>query len=133
MRKANFVRADDIKSKVDLSGLKGFNPLNPKNEFSPLLVTPNINVELNAFSESYEQLMNLPNNQEFANEFYEDSDKLYIAQGYHKDTIVNNLLLQLLIMNGYLTVEDLTRGRVTEKVNRETLAAAKFGAVKRLQ
>jgi hypothetical protein len=36
-------------------------------------------------------------------------------------------------MNGYLTIEDITRGRITEKVNRETIAAAKFAAVRRLK
>ena len=77
--------------------------------------------------------MSLPSNPEFANEFYEDSDKLYIAEGYNADTIVNNMVLQLLILNGYLTIEDITRGRITEKVNRETLAAAKFFAVKKLK
>ncbi|PKL87389.1 MAG: hypothetical protein CVV23_15625 [Ignavibacteriae bacterium HGW-Ignavibacteriae-2] len=132
MKKANFVRVDDLKTKVDLSGIKGFEQLNPKKEFSPLLVTPNINIELNSFSETYEQLMSLPNNPEFANEFYEDSDKLYISEGYSFDTTINNMVLQLLLLNGYLTIEDLTRGRITEKVNRETLAAAKFAAVKKL-
>jgi hypothetical protein len=77
--------------------------------------------------------MSLPSNPEFANEFYEDSDELYIAEGYSSDTIVNNMVLQLLILNGYLTIEDITRGRITEKVNRETLAAAKFVAVKKLK
>jgi hypothetical protein len=133
MRKTNFVRIDDLKTKVDLSSIKGFTPVSPKKEFSPLLVTPNINIELSAFSETYEQLMSLPNNLEFANEFYEDSNKLYIAEGYSNETIINNMILQLLVLNGYLTIEDLTRGRITEKVNRETLAAAKFAAVKRLE
>ena len=77
--------------------------------------------------------MSLPNNPEFAAEFYEDSDKLYLAEGYGVDTIVNNMILQLLIINGYLTIEDITRGRITEKVNRETIAAAKFAAIKKLK
>ena len=133
MRKANFVRIDDLKTSVDLSGIKGFNQVNPEKEFSPLLVTPNINIELNSFSESYEQLMCLPNNPEVADEFYEDSDKVYIADGYSYDTIVNNIVLQLLLINGYLNTNDLTRSRITEKVNRETLAAAKYTAVKKLK
>ena len=132
MRKATFVRVDDLNSQVDLSGIKGFEQLSPEKEFSPLLVTPNINIELNSFSETYEQLMSLPNSQDFANEFYEDTDKLYIANGYNNETIVNNMVLQLLLLNGYLTIEDITRGRITEKVNRETLAAAKFAAFKKL-
>jgi Aminotransferase class I and II len=133
MRKARFVRIDDLKTPVDLSGIKGFEQLSAEKEFSPLLITPNINIELNSSSETYEQLMSLPSNPEFAHEFYEDSDKLYIAEGYSADTIVNNMVLQLLILNGYLTIEDITRGRITEKVNRETLAAAKFFAVKKLK
>ncbi|MEJ2052287.1 MAG: aminotransferase class I/II-fold pyridoxal phosphate-dependent enzyme, partial [Calditrichaceae bacterium] len=133
MRKANFVRIDDLKTKINLTGIKGFEPVSPKKEFSPLLVTPHINIELSAFSETYEQLMSLPNNPEFADEFYEKSDNLYIAEGYSDETIINNLILQLLVINGYLTIEDLTRGRITEKVNRETLAAAKFAAVRRLE
>ena len=133
MRKAKFVRIDDLKKEVDLSDIEGFNRVDPKKEFSPLLVNPNINIELNSFSETYEQLMSLPNNPEFSNEFFEDSHKLYIAEGYSYDTIINNMVLQLLILNGYLTIEDLTRGRITEKVNRETLAAAKFAAVRKLK
>ena len=132
MRKAKFVRVDDLKSPVDLSGIKGFQQLNSEKEFSPLLVTPNINFELNSVCETYEQLMSIPSNPEFADEFYEDSEKLYIAEGYGEDTIVNNLILQILVVSGYLTIEDITRGKITEKVNRETLAAAKFAAVKRI-
>ena len=133
MKKATFVRIDNLKTPVDLSAIKGFQQLQAEKEFSPLLVTPNINIELNSFTETYEQLMSLPSNPEFAQEFYEDADKLYIAEGYSSDTIVNNMVLQLLIINGYLTIEDITRGRITEKVNRETLAAAKFAAVKKLK
>jgi hypothetical protein len=132
MRKAQFVRIDDMKTTVDLSGIKGFEQVHPSKEFSPLLVTPNINIELNSISETYEQLMSLPSNPEFANEFYEDAEKLYIAKGYSRDTVVNNLVLQLLVLSGYLAIEDITRGRITEKVNRETIAAAKFAAVKKL-
>ncbi|MGE5351281.1 MAG: aminotransferase class I/II-fold pyridoxal phosphate-dependent enzyme [Acidobacteriota bacterium] len=131
MRKARFVRIDDLKKEVDLSGIKGFKQENPEKQFSPLLVTPNINAELNSVSETYEQLMSLPSNPEFAEEFYEDAANLYIAEGYSKDTIVNNMVLQILIISGYLNIEDLTRGRITEKVNRETLAAAKFAAVRK--
>ncbi|MEN8122145.1 MAG: aminotransferase class I/II-fold pyridoxal phosphate-dependent enzyme, partial [Bacteroidota bacterium] len=94
MRKADFVRIDDMKTRVDLSNLKGFAPLDESRGFSPLLVTPNINIELNSYSESWEQLMNLPNNREFANEFYEDCKSLYIAKGYSEETIINNLILQ---------------------------------------
>ena len=75
--------------------------------------------------------MDLPNNQDFADEFYKDCEKLYIAEGYSRETIENNMILQLLLMNGYLNIEDITRGKITEKLNRETLAAAKFAVVKR--
>jgi hypothetical protein len=133
MRKAQFVRIDDLKTRVDLSGIKGFEQVQPDKEFSPLLVTPNINAELNSISETYEQLMSLPSNPEFAKEFSEDADKLYMADGYSRDTIVNNLILQLLVLSGYLAIEDITRGRITEKVNRETIAAAKYAAVKKIE
>ena len=133
MRKARLVRVDDMKTKIDLSGLTGFYPLQKTHKFSPLLITPNINIELNGFSETYEQLMWLPNNQEFADEFYIDCSTVYIARGYNKDTIINNIVIQLLLMNGYIAVEDLTRGKITEKANRETIAAAKFAAVKKLK
>ncbi|MEZ4907219.1 MAG: hypothetical protein R2771_06175 [Saprospiraceae bacterium] len=132
MRKAEFVRIDDEKTKVDLSSIKGFCPVNNKKEFSPLLVTPNINVELSGYTETYEQLMELPNSESFADDFYQDCNSLYIAEGYSQSTIENNMILQLLLMNGYINPEDITRGRITEKVNRETLAAAKFAVVKKL-
>jgi len=98
-----------------------------------LLITPNINIELNGFSETYEQLMWLPNIREFADQFYYDCSTVYFANGYNKDTIINNIVIQLLLMNGYIAIEDLTRGRITEKANRETIAAAKFAAVKKLK
>ena len=66
-------------------------------------------------------------------EFYKNTGSLYIAEGYTIETIQNNMILQLLLLNGYLNIEDIPRGRITEKVNRETLAAAKFAVVKRLK
>ena len=132
MRKAEFVRMDDDKTSVDLSGIKGFCPVEKSKKFSPLLVTPNTNIELTGFTETYEQLMELPNSKVFADEFYKNTSSLYIAEGYSEETIENNMILQLLLMNGYLNIEDITRGRITEKVNRETLAAAKFAVVKKL-
>ncbi|MCP5062117.1 MAG: aminotransferase class I/II-fold pyridoxal phosphate-dependent enzyme [Ignavibacteriae bacterium] len=132
MRKAEFVRIDDEKQSVDLSSIRGFAQLGKNKRFSPLLVTPNINVELNGFTETHEQLMELPSSKDFAEDFYKDCKKLYVSEGYSKLTIENDMMLQLLLMNGYLNLEDLTRGRITEKVNRETLAAVKFAVVKRL-
>lgn len=35
------------------------------------------------------------------------------------------MITQLLLMDGYIDFDDLTKGRITEKVNRETIAAAK--------
>ena len=98
-----------------------------------MLVTPNINIELNSFTETYEQLMWLPNNKDFAEEFYQDCDQIYIASGYSEETIINNMIIQLLLKNGYIAVEDLSRGKISEKANRETIAAAKFAAVKKYQ
>jgi len=133
MRKAELVKIDDPGKKIDLSGLKGFYPVSSAKQFSPLLVTPNINMELNGFSETYEQLMCLPNNREFAEEFYADCDDLYIAEGYSRETIINNMIVQLLLKNGYIGSEDLARGKITEKANRETIAAAKFAVIRKLE
>jgi hypothetical protein len=132
MRKARFVRIDNEKKEVDLSGIKGFNQLPKDKKFSPLLVTPNINIELTGFTETYEQLMELPNSQKFAEEFYQSAGSLYVAEGYSSETVINNMILQLLLLNGYLNIEDITRGKITEKVNRETLAAAKYAVIKKL-
>jgi len=132
MRKAKFVRIDDPKKEVDLSKLTS-NYISGNNEFSPLLVTPNMNIELSSFSETYLQLMNLPDISEFAIEFSKVADNLYIAQGYNEETVVNNMILQLLLMNGYILTIDLTRGSIIEKVNRETIAAAKFAALEILK
>ena len=133
MRKAEFVRIDDMTRDVKFDMLKGFDPLSKSHVFSPLLLTPAINIELNGFSETYEQLMWLPNNRDFAEELYAQCSDIYIAKGYHKDTIINNMVLQLMLLNGFIAIEDLTRGKITEKANRETIAAAKFAAVKKYE
>jgi hypothetical protein len=130
MRKAEFVRIDDMKTKVDLSNLKGFSPLPENHEFSPILVTPNLNIELENHYESFEQLMNLPNIPEFADEFYQECKNLYMATGYSEETIINNMIVQLLLISGYILVEDLNRGQITEKVNREVIAAAKSAVIR---
>ena len=39
------------------------------------------------------------------------------------------MIVQLLLMNGYIIPDDLTRGSIVEKVNRETIAAAKYAAL----
>ena len=132
MRKASFVRIDDEEVAVDLSNLRGFSPTDPKKSFSPLLVTPHLNAELSSFSETYEQIMSLPNNQEFGEEFLSMAVTLYQAEGYSEETVVNNMITQLLLMNGHLGVKDLAKGRITEKVNRETIAAAKWAVMQKL-
>ena len=75
----------------------------------------------------------LPNIHEFANKFYNDCREVYIPRGYNRDTIINNIVIQLLLTNGYFAIEDLTRGKITEKANRETITAGKFVAVKKLK
>jgi hypothetical protein len=126
MKKARFVRLDHQEVPVDLSRLRGFSPVDPANAFSPLLVTPALIIELNSISETYLQLMALPNSPEFATGFREQVAGLYVANGYSREVVINNLIIQLLLLNGYITVHDLARGRISEKVNRETIASAKF-------
>ena len=133
MRKADFVRIDDSKKSVDLSKLKGFSPAEKNKQFSPILVTPNLNIEISSFSETYAQLMDLPDIMEFSNEFLELTSTIYIAQGYSFETTINNMIIQMLLMNGYILTDDITRGTVVEKVNRETFAAAKYAALKILK
>jgi hypothetical protein len=132
MQKASFVRLDDPSKSVDLSKLRGFCPVEPSHGFSPLLVTPNLNIEINSLSETYRQLMALPNSREFASEFMEQTGDLYIAEGYSRETVINNMILQLLLKNGYLSVSDLAKGRIAEKVNRETIASAKYAVMQRM-
>lgn len=131
MKKAQFVRLDNPEESVDLNGTYGFCAVDKNKEFSPLLVTPNLNIEIQSFTESYEQLMQLPNSEAFAQQLYETSDHLYLAHGYQVETIQNNMVLQVLIEHNYLNVNDLSRERITEKVNREVLAVAKYVAVKK--
>ncbi len=131
MQKARFVRLDNPEMMVDLSRLRGFSPVEAAREFSPLLVSPNLNIELNSLSETYRQLMALPNSLEVASEFMEQTADLYVAEGYTRETVVNNLIIQLLLKNGFISVTDLARGRIAEKVNRETIALAKYAVMKR--
>ena len=117
MKKADYRRMDDIDRKVDMSNLVDFVPVDPKKEFSPLLVNPNLNIELSSFSETFEELMSLPNYPEFACEFAEHMEQLYVAEGYSEETNINNMIVQLLLLEGYCTTEDVARGSVIEKVN----------------
>jgi len=133
MRKAKFVRVDNPEIEVSFKDIKGFIPKAKHEDFSPLLVTPNANIELNSFGETYDQLMSLPNNPELAEYFSENVDKLYEATGYSEATKVNNMVVQLLLINGYIDAFDCAKGRITEKVNRETIAAAKFSVIEYLK
>ncbi|MGL5318461.1 MAG: aminotransferase class I/II-fold pyridoxal phosphate-dependent enzyme, partial [Bacteroidales bacterium] len=130
MRKADYRRMDDITKKVDMSNLINFQPIEASHTFSPLLVNPNLNIELSSFSETFEELMSLPNYPAFAEEFTAKMDLLYQAEGYSEETNINNMIVQLLLLEGYVTTEDVARGSVIEKVNRETIAAAKYAVVK---
>ncbi|MFI3330625.1 MAG: aminotransferase class I/II-fold pyridoxal phosphate-dependent enzyme [Rikenellaceae bacterium] len=129
MRKADLRRMDNKTKKVDISNLVDFEPKDKSKEFSPLLVNPNLNIELSSFSETFEELMSLPNYAEFADEFAARIDKLYITEEYCQETNINNMIVQLLLMEGYVSTDDLSCGSVIEKVNRETIAAAKYAVV----
>ena len=61
--------------------------------------------------------MSLPNYPEFACEFAEHMEQLYVAEGYSEETNINNMIVQLLLLEGYCTTEDVARGSVIEKVN----------------
>ena len=60
-------------------------------------------------------------------------EQLYVAEGYSEETNINNMIVQLLLLEGYCTTEDVARGSVIEKVNRETIAAAKYAVVRYLE
>ena len=129
MRKADLRRMDNKSKKVDISNLVDFTPSDRSKEFSPLLVTPNLNIELTSFGETFEELMSLPNYPDFAEEFAARTGKLYVAEGYSEETNINNMIVQLLLMEDYISPDDIARGSVIEKVNRETIAAAKYAVV----
>ena len=133
MRKADLRRMDNKSKKVDISNLVDFTPLDKNREFSPLLVTPNLNIELTSFGETFEELMSLPNYSDFAAEFAARIDKLYVSEGYSNETNVNNMIVQLLLLEDYVTTDDIARGSVIEKVNRETIAAAKYAVIQYLE
>ncbi len=129
MRKADLRRMDDISQSIDTSNLVDFTPVSRRQPFSPLLITPNLNIELSCFAETFEELMSFPNYPDFAAEFAANLDKLYQAKGYSEETNINNMIVQLLLLEGYIRTDDLARGSVIEKVNRETIAAAKYAVV----
>ncbi len=127
MRKARLVRIDRPEEEIDLSNLKSH--LNSKQEFQPLLVTPNMNRELSAMSETYRQLLHLPHMENLIQAFGSKADKIYVATNYHRNTVLNNIIIQLLLLEHHILADDLTKGRLMHKVDRETLAAAKQAAL----
>ena len=66
MRKADLRRMDNKSKKVDITNLVNFHPSDPNHEFSPLLVNPNLNIELTSLGEIFEELMIFPNFPYFA-------------------------------------------------------------------
>lgn len=133
MRKADIRRMDNKAKKVDITNLVDFVPADRKRDFSPLLVNPNLNIELSSFAETFEELMSLPNYSDFAEEFSAKVELLYQAEGYSEETNINNMIVQLLLMESYVSTEDIASGSVIEKVNRETIAAAKYAVVQYLK
>ncbi len=125
MRKAKFVRLDNSSEYVNISNLTGFKPLPEDKEFSPVLINPDINRELNKDKEVVEQLMVLQGADSLEKEFMKEIDKLYKVEGYGKETAVNNIIIQLLLLKGFIRVEDLTEGRILEKTDRIVIAVAR--------
>jgi len=131
MRKAKLVRIDRSEEEIDLSNLK--KRIESDREFQPLLVTPNMNLELSAMSETYEQLLFLPNIESLVLVFKGYADIIYVADNYSLETRVNNIIVQLLLLNKHILSEDLTKGMLMHKVDRETIAAAKQAALEMLK
>ncbi len=127
MRKAKLVRIDRSDEEIDLSNLK--TRIDSDREFQPLLVTPNMNIELSAMSETYRQLLHLPHMDALIRVFNAYSDKVYVAGNYILETQVNNIIIQLLLLNRHILCDDLTKGMLMHKVDRETIAAAKQAAL----
>jgi len=131
MQKVELVRLDRPNEKIDLSQMK--NRLDPNQAFQPLLVTPNLNSEITGMSETFAQLMELPEIESLVKDFMALSEQLFVADNYSEETTLNNLIVQLLLLNRYILPDDLTTGMLMEKVDRETLAAAKFAALEMLK
>jgi aspartate/methionine/tyrosine aminotransferase len=127
MRKARLVRLDRPEEEIDLSNLKTH--LDASRRFQPLLVTPGMNRELSAMSETYGQLLDLPHMEILVTVFEQSAEKVFVADNYTKETQINNIMVQLLLLNRLILSDDLTKGMVMHKVDRETLAAARKVAV----
>ena len=131
MRKAKLVRIDNQQEKINLSNLK--KRIDSNRAFQPLLVTPNMNRELSAMSETYHQLLHLPNMTSLISTFRQYTGQVYIAGNYAQETQVNNIIIQMLLLDHHILSDDLTKGRLMHKVDRETLAAAKQAALEMLK
>ena len=131
MRKASLVRIDNQQEKIDLSNLKS--RLDSHRTFQPLLVTPNMNREISAMSETYKQLLQLPHMDKLVQSFLLEAGKVYKVDNYNREIQVNNVILQLLLLKHHILSDDLSKGRLMHKTDRETLAAAKQAALEILK
>lgn len=132
-RTVEFRRFDNLEVSADMNKFKRLNLLDKNQAFTPLLVTPGIHYELSSFTETYSQLLSLPNVKEFAHDFEQKTAQLHIPTGYSRATVVNDMVLQLMIMYGYLSLGDISKGMLAEKANREILAAAKHAVITYLE
>lgn len=126
MQKAQLYHIDKPGEAIDLSKMK--KRVDPKQKFQPLLVTPNLNREISGMSETYKQLMHLPHMNSLVDTFMQYCQQIFVADNYGQETVVNNIVLQLVLMNGNILPQDLTQGVLMHKLDRETLAAAKHVA-----
>ncbi len=131
MRKAQIVKIDQRTEQVDLFGTYGFTPVDSQHEFSPLLVNVNLNIELNTATEAMEQLMTLPNSMKIAERLFAALPTLYFADSYAEDTILNNAVIQILLIEKYVNIQDIYNGKLLDKVSRELISIAKYVALKR--
>jgi len=131
MRKAKLVRIDNQQETIDLSNLKS--RLDSNRTFQPLLVTPNMNREISAMSETYKQLLQLPHMDKLVQSFLLEAGKIYKVDNYNREIQVNNVILQLLLLKHHILSDDLSKGRLMHKTDRETLAAAKQAALEILK
>ncbi len=92
-----------------------------------------MNRELSAMSETYHQLLHLPNMTSLISTFRQYAGQVYIAGNYAQETQVNNIIIQMLLLDHHILSDDLTKGRLMHKVDRETLAAAKQAALEILK
>jgi hypothetical protein len=131
MQKAPLYRIDKPGEAIDLSRMK--TRIDSKQKFQPLLVTPNLNREISGMSETHEQLMHLPHIEVLVDAFQQHADRVFVASNYGQETVVNNIILQLVLINGNILPQDLTQGVLMHKLDRETLAASKYVAMEILK